>query len=536
MTLELPRLDLDRHRSVIDARLSRLEAEVYRSLHGMGDACDALAAEADGLGLTDQAIRARLLASSVLSRLGRAAAGRSLQIALYTAAQAWPALAARAAMLLVSSCDRLGLRVEAMQWVKTSIGTAPGTEMSAWHAEALMVAAMMSVSRNGADYTLVDQALSAVRSACSPTVQAATAANFAEKAAECGELIYASHCADMAEATMQRHPEAASALSWESVARARLAAGEPAASEHAVGEALRLEETLGCCDVNGDPWLTAAEVKLARGDPDAALAMLEHPRRAGADAISAWTNTRDLHVRSKVLAALQRWEEAYQRLVQHLAAYERTRSIEGDRAVAESMAVVAVEEERRRSRHFEQLSLTDPLTGLPNRRHAERWLIENAAANAPGEAGAGDAAASANQLCVAIADLDHFKRINDTFSHDAGDLVLQRVSAILLDIFGTHAGSPAMPTLAARLGGEEFLLAWTGISVEGAVQRSNALCERLRQTSFVDIVGGMPVTASIGLVCAVRPADPGRMLSAADQCLYEAKRAGRDRVVSAALR
>ena len=510
----------------LDRQLSALEAGVYRSLIGVAEACREIAARADELGLTPQSIRARLLASDVCSRLGRPADAKAEQLALQAAAAPWPMLVRRAAMYLASSCDRLGHRVEAIRCAQASVSLDEQGEAPAWHAEALMVAALFSVSHDRADYALVDQAMAAVRAACGPILEATTAANFAEVAAECGELVYATHYADAAEAVMRRHPEAASALSWESVARARLAACELAAAEHAMKESLRLEAQFGCCDVNGDPWLSFAEVLLARGDPPGAMAMLEHPRRTARGATSSWTSTRDLRVRANVLAALHRWQEAYEHMVQYAAAYERSRSIEGDRAVAESSAAMAIGEERRRALHFERLALTDPLTGLPNRRYAERWLAEHTHDWDP------DAELQGGELCVAIADLDHFKHINDTHSHDSGDLVLQRFGALLQDFFDSSARGAAS-ALAARLGGEEFLLAWIGISMEDALARSHELCERLRATSFADIVGSTPVTASIGVVCGMRPVDSGLLLRAADRCLYEAKHAGRDQVVGA---
>jgi diguanylate cyclase (GGDEF)-like protein len=273
---------------------------------------------------------------------------------------------------------------------------------------------------------------------------------------------------------------------------------------------------MGCCDVNGDPWLSCADVLLARQDAAGALAMLEHPRRRLRATTSAWTGTRELRVRARALAATGQWEPAYRCMEDYVAAYEQARSVAGDRAAAESGAAVAVDDARRQAQHFEQLALTDPLTGLPNRRHAERWLAEHAGA----EGGA---------LCVAIADLDHFKRINDTHSHDAGDLVLMRFGAMLQHRF-QGAGM-----LAARLGGEEFLLAMAGVPPEVALGRCQALCDQLRETSFADILGPMPVTVSIGLAHAPRPTAPGLLLPAADGALYAAKRAGRDRVVAAAV-
>src|SRR5438552_2832801 len=176
----------------LDAQLCALEAGVYRSLVGVSEACCDIAQRAEARGLTPQAIRARLLASDVASRLGDAAAARAVQLELHQAATPWPALARRAAMYLTSSCDRIGLRVEAMRWAQAAVSTDDGVnEPPAWRAEALMVAALFTVSRTGADYTLVEQAMSAVRAACDPILVAATAANFGEVAAECGEQAYA---------------------------------------------------------------------------------------------------------------------------------------------------------------------------------------------------------------------------------------------------------------------------------------------------------------------------------------------------------
>jgi diguanylate cyclase (GGDEF)-like protein len=180
-------------------------------------------------------------------------------------------------------------------------------------------------------------------------------------------------------------------------------------------------------------------------------------------------------------------------------------------------AVVAVGEERRRAQHFERLALTDPLTGLPNRRHAEHWLGEQA------RSGAGT-------MCVAIADLDHFKHVNDTYSHDAGDLVLRRFGQLVQDAVRSNDDRSGA-AFAARMGGEEFLIAWCDITLEHAVVRSNQLCERLRATSFADVAAGAVVTASIGVAGGRRPIDPLELLRSADLRLYDAKRAGRDQVV-----
>ena len=138
--------------------------------------------------------------------------------------------------------------------------------------------------------------------------------------------------------------------------------------------------------MQGDPWLTFAEIKLALDQPDEAWALLEHPRRTGWTAKGSWTRCRDLKLRAQVLAAQQRWQPAYQAILEHLEMYQLLRSVEGDRAVAEISTVQIADEERRRAAEFEKLALTDPLTGLANRRRVERWLAE-AAQHADGEDG-----------------------------------------------------------------------------------------------------------------------------------------------------
>lgn len=159
--------------------------------------------------------------------------------------------------------------------------------------------------------------------------------------------------------------------------------------------------------------------------------------------------------------------------------------------------------------------ITDPLTGLLNRRGFER----------AGAAMWRRAARAEDTLAVLVADLDHFKLVNDTFGHSAGDLALQHVGSVLRA--GVRAGD-----LAARLGGEEFAVLCRIHPGEG-----RALAERLR-ASVAEAIS--PTTVSIGLVEIGPRADAVELdavwsaVSAADGCLYEAKRAGRDQVVELA--
>jgi diguanylate cyclase (GGDEF)-like protein len=136
------------------------------------------------------------------------------------------------------------------------------------------------------------------------------------------------------------------------------------------------------------------------------------------------------------------------------------------------------------------------------------------------------AARSGSPLSAAMLDLDHFKRVNDTYGHPAGDQVL-------IEVAGRARAALRPYDAVGRYGGEEFLLVLPETSVEGA----RAVCERVRSR-----ISGSPVptdreplvvTASIGVSGAgagARPV-PRELVAAADAALYAAKRAGRDRVV-----
>jgi len=153
----------------------------------------------------------------------------------------------------------------------------------------------------------------------------------------------------------------------------------------------------------------------------------------------------------------------------------------------------------------------DALTGLANRRHLDASLEQLFT----------QAAAERRSLCLAVADIDHFKSINDRHSHAIGDDVLRTVGGILR--------STCRPSdLAVRYGGEEFVLALLDLPAELA----RAVCQRLRTTvadyPWDRLRPGLAVTISIGLADAAAHANGADTLAAADACLYDAKRAGRN--------
>jgi diguanylate cyclase (GGDEF)-like protein len=167
-----------------------------------------------------------------------------------------------------------------------------------------------------------------------------------------------------------------------------------------------------------------------------------------------------------------------------------------------------------------QQATRDPLTGLYNRRHVDEELprLLHASKN--------------RAITVALLDLDHFKRINDTCSHEVGDQVLRMVGELLQAAVPTGDEPADRGSFAARMGGEEFLLVLAGIDPRAAARRLDALRRAVAEHPWDPLTVGLPVTISVGATHARTgtPANPAELLSRADALLYRAKRRGRDRV------
>ena len=156
------------------------------------------------------------------------------------------------------------------------------------------------------------------------------------------------------------------------------------------------------------------------------------------------------------------------------------------------------------------MAYRDELTGAANRRRLLEELAEQAERVGPG-----------SPVSIVFFDLDHFKRVNDTYGHDAGDRVLRVVAEVA-------ARTVRDGDLVARLGGEEFVIVAPGIGREDAI----GLAERLRRALPDEVAAavGMRTTASFG-VTVLRPGDDAiDVLRRADARMYAAKRGGRDRV------
>jgi diguanylate cyclase (GGDEF)-like protein len=163
---------------------------------------------------------------------------------------------------------------------------------------------------------------------------------------------------------------------------------------------------------------------------------------------------------------------------------------------------------------MEQMALTDPLTGLYNRRHMDGLLQEAKERFA----------VDGRPFCVILADLDHFKSVNDQSGHDAGDRVLRAVATV----FGEQL---RVTDAVARWGGEEFLVLLSATKPDAALdvaQRLRASAEaKLRTVAGID----QTVTLTLGVASFRANLDLSALIKVADEALYTGKIAGRNRVV-----
>jgi len=261
--------------------------------------------------------------------------------------------------------------------------------------------------------------------------------------------------------------------------------GRPRDALTPLNEALKIGEELKSKERTVRAWHELSQSQEALGDAPAALESYKQYHRI------------DRELRSEDA------ETKARNLVVQLAVKKVRAEAEGYRAERDLLAAANV----RLSAEAQE----DALTGLANRRHLdanlERAFVQAVEENRP--------------LCVAVADVDHFKSINDRHSHAIGDEVLRAVGRILR--------SACRPTdLAGRYGGEEFVLALLDTPAETA----HAVCERLRAAvagyAWDTLRPGLAVTVSIGVAGRAAHATGAEMLDAADARLYEAKRAGRN--------
>ena len=164
---------------------------------------------------------------------------------------------------------------------------------------------------------------------------------------------------------------------------------------------------------------------------------------------------------------------------------------------------------------LEKLALTDALTGLPNRRAIEEWVSRQLSG----------AARHGFPFWVVISDLDHFKKVNDTYGHDAGDIVLKAFAEVLRT-------NTRLSNISGRIGGEEFLQALTHMNEQGVRVAIERVRQQFEAKKFSFDGAAISFTASFGAAgfCGKTAPAFSHLLGRADAALYRAKHLGRNQI------
>ncbi len=181
--------------------------------------------------------------------------------------------------------------------------------------------------------------------------------------------------------------------------------------------------------------------------------------------------------------------------------------------------VVVIFSQKKKIKTLERLVAVDPLTGLFNRRSFDlEWnmLIGLLPINDDRRTHG-----VLSEISVLFIDVDWFKKINDTYGHDYGDLVLRKVAAVI-------KGAVRDCDLVCRWGGEEIVVVMLGVTKEESLKKAEQIRFNISQLIFDH--EGLSVTASIGVANAGSVTEAESVTRRADSAMYDAKRDGRDRV------
>ncbi|MFI5491748.1 diguanylate cyclase [Actinoplanes sp. NPDC051859] len=340
--------------------------------------------------------------------------------------------------------------------------------------------------------------------------------NYAYAEYDRGELPRARRVLHRLRVAGEQHGQPLDFSALDTVARVEALLGDLDAADVAAAEALRAyqEENAEEADAEADLLLTRAFVQRLRGELDAAQQTLDQVRALCGRHSLRFNDVQALLEQAELQAAAGDFARAYASMHLFHTAEKRLQSAQREAQARNRQALFEVDEARRQAEWFRDQARRDPLTGLHNRRYVDERLpvlLEKAATDG-------------SPVTVALLDLDHFKRVNDTFSHETGDQVLTAVAAMLGRTDVGRAG------FAARLGGEEFLLVVTGVDLPGAVMRLEDLRQAIAGHTWLPITGDLPVTVSIGVTAATVGSTQAGVLARADEALYEAKGSGRDRL------
>jgi diguanylate cyclase (GGDEF)-like protein len=314
-----------------------------------------------------------------------------------------------------------------------------------------------------------------------------------------------------------RYPLTAAAL--DTVARIHLLAGDAPLGAKVAQDAVEASARVDFQTADAGPYylLTLAVAERALGDLVAASATLERARKACVEEGYARCKNEILREQAEIRAELGDHRAAYAMLKEFIVEDQTLLSRQREAQARIRQTLFETVTAREEAAKYREEARRDPLTGLRNRLYAQERLSE-LLLDDPGPG---------RELSVALVDLDHFKSVNDRYSHEAGDRVLQEIGRLLETAVPTGEGAGSF---AARIGGEELLLVLLTPDPAQAHLAVEELRQAVQRHNWETITPGRGITFSAGLAGQVLGDTFDTLLARADQQLYVAKSNGRNRI------
>ncbi|MGZ4543893.1 MAG: diguanylate cyclase [Blastococcus sp.] len=519
--------DAETHAEELLARVTELEIRSRLQVEGIAEHAEQLTLIARALGLTELALRGELIGAEMLRQQGTVAeAARIAQdIGRWATEHDSRPLRARSSFILSAVFQELGDLAMALESAVTAVDLLDDSFPPQVHVDhSVRLADCLGLNGDAAAFRRYAEILPLTQELGDVDRELMVLNNWAF----C-EALLGHHEAAL---TIGRRLETRAGVlgvplnvgRLDTIARALIGLGRLEEAESVLLPGLRTEalDASSDGDAGADFLLTLTEVQRLLGRlPEAQESLdrcVERCERHGLTAIRVRARREEAELR----AARGDHRAAF---LEHKLFHEQLMQLQSDQRDARARAMHAMyetSEARRQSRRYRELSLRDPLTGLYNRRYVDEQL--------PGLL---DPAAG-TRVTIALLDLDHFKRVNDTCGHEVGDDVLRTVAALLEPVTDAGAGPTSPGSFTARMGGEEFLVVFVDAEPAAAARELDRIRQAIATHPWAGLTGTVPVTASIGATSTNGQPQPTaeELLSRADERLYRAKKHGRNRIVA----
>jgi two-component system cell cycle response regulator len=427
-------------------------------------------------------------------------------------------LLARSHDLLAALFRGIGDNAEALtQSVHAVANTPPDAEPRLRATQVMSLAVGLIITKSvGPALRRFEEALALAESTGDPALQLMVLNNVAYGMYDIGNLDAARAYADRMRDLRRRHGTQLKSTHLETLARIEITSGRYDEAERLLAPLVSQPSAPIHSDADSYAFclLTLAESQRLRGAVNDAQTTLDLCAQVADERRLDHVTALRMREQARLYADLGRYREAYEELTRYLDAWTRSQDAQREVRACVTHAMYEVEQARRDADQFRELATRDPLTGLHNRRAlADRLPTAIAAVETTGV-----------PLSVALFDLDLFKRINDTCSHETGDLVLKQVATLAL------ASVPPSASV-VRMGGEEFLVILPECDIADAAAHAERIRLAIQDYDWPPITDGLPVTVSVGVTTCTGATTIPALLSLADQHLYAAKESGRNRVV-----